>query len=130
MIKPLSRWERIRLRFLRRPPKYQPSFIKTPKGNGLNFGTSSLDVRIRGAELIMGQIIDVKNKKIYTLSFSNANDVDRDAETNNFILKTRLHPDAVAPNYFLPVGEYVLLNQWFDYDTGRNGTYKDKFVIV
>ncbi len=129
MTKPLSYWERIRKNFLRRPPKYQPSFIKTPKGNGLKFGTS-LNVRIRGAELIMGHIIDAKNKKIYTLSFSNANDVDRDAETINFTLKTRLHPDAVAPDYFLPVGEYILLNQWFDYDTGRNGTYKDKFVIV
>ena len=125
----LNRWGKIRRRFLRRPPKYQQSFIKTSQGNGLTFG-SSLDVRIVGAELIMGHIVDPKNRRIYQLSYSNANDADKDAETNNFTMKTRQHPNAVAPDYFLPPGEYLLINQWFDYDTGTNGTYKDKFVIV
>ncbi len=125
----LSYWEKIRRRFLRRPPKYQPSWIKTQYGNGLIYG-SSLTVRIVGAELIMGHIIDVKNRKMYMLEYSHANDRDKDAETNNFTMKTKLHPEAIAPDYFLPPGEYILINQWFDYDTGRNGTYTDKFIII
>jgi hypothetical protein len=111
-------------------PLYHVNFIKTAKGNGIKFGTSSLDVSIRGAELIMGYIMDIKNKKLYNLSFSNATDIDRDAETHNFILKTRLHPEAIPPYYFLPVGEYILFNQWFDYDSNKNGYFRDKFVII
>ncbi len=125
----ISFWGKIKQK-IRRTPKYQVNFIKTPKGNGIKFGTSSLDVKIVGADLIMGYVVDVKNKQIYTLSFSNASDTDRDAETNNFILKTRLHPDSIPPNYFLPVGEYILFNQWFDYDSKKSGTFRDKFVII
>ena len=125
----LSVWERIRRRYLRRAPKYQSNFVKTSRGNGLYFG-QALDIRIVDAELIMGHIVDPKNRRIYQLSYSNANDADKDAETNNFTMKTRLHPDAIAPDYFLPKGEYILINQWFDYDTGRNGTYRDNFAIA
>ncbi len=128
MSNPLSFWERIRRKYLKQAPKYQTNFIKTSKGNGIKFG-KELIVRIAGAELIMGHIIDPKNKRIYQLSYSNPNDKDKNVETNNFTMKTRLHPNAKAPDFYLPVGHYILINQWFDYDTGRNGTYKDNFWI-
>lgn len=124
----ISVWEKIRRRFLRRGPKYTTNFLKTRDGNGIPQG-EELIVRVRGAEVVTGRLYDPKTKKTYQIDQSHKNDEDKDEETTNFSLKSKLHPGASAPNYHLPWGEYVLLTWWFDYDTMRGGTYKDKFVI-
>ena len=126
---PLSFWERIRQNFLRRAPKYTTNFIKTDKGNGLKFGMD-LTIRVRGAAVVTGRIYDAKNNKTYQIDQSHKNDKDKDAETTQFSLKTKLHPDAKAPGYNLPPGEYMIFTWWFSYKTMRGGTYRDKFVIV
>jgi hypothetical protein len=124
-----SIWEEIKRRFILRGPKYQPTFTKYPGGNGIKFG-EELIVRIVGAEVVTGRIFDVVNRKTYQIDQSHAKDEDNDAETTNFTMKTKIHPDALPPDYFLPPGEYMLLTWWFDYDTMRGGTYRDKFDII
>lgn len=121
-------WEQIRRRFLRRGPKYTTNFIKTVDGNGIPQG-EELVIRIRGAEVVTGRLYDPKNNRTYQIDQSHKLDEDNDAETTNFTLKSKVHPDAIAPDYSLPIGEYVLLTWWWDNDTMRGGTYKDKFVI-
>ena len=125
----LSIWEKIRRRYLRRAPKYQTNFHKTIHGNGLHFG-ETLQIRIKDAEVVTGRIYDHITNKTYQINQSHGNDADKDAETISFTLKTRLHPKAVAPDYHLPKGQYTLLTWWWDNDTMRGGTYRDKFVII
>jgi len=126
---PLSFWEKIKRRYLKRGPKYTTNFIKTKHGNGIKQG-QELIIRIRNAEVVTGRIYDPKTNKTYQIDQSHSNDEDKDAETTNFTLKSRIHQRAIAPDYFLPIGEYFLLTWWWDNDTMRGGTYKDKFVIV
>ena len=112
-----------------RGPKYTTNFVKTKYGNGIPFNTE-LIIRVRGAEVVTGRLYDVANRKTYQIDQSHAKDEDNDAETTNFTLKSRLHPFASKLNdYALPFGEYMLLTWWWDNDTMRGGTYKDKFMI-
>ena len=125
----LSRWERIRKRFLRLGPKYTTNFVKTNHGNGIPFNTE-LIIRVRGAEVVTGRLYSLETKRTYQIDQSHAKDEDNDAETTNFTLRSKLHPQASeSSNYALPLGEYVLLTWWWDNDTMRGGTYKDKFTI-
>jgi len=125
----LSRWERIRKRFLRLGPKYTTNFVKTKYGNGIPFN-SELIIRVRGAEVVTGRLYDLATKRTYQIDQSHAKDEDNDAETTNFTLRSKLHPQALADfNYALPLGDYVLLTWWFDNDTMKGGQYKDKFTI-
>lgn len=124
----LSKWELIRRRFLRRGPKYTTNFIKTKDGNGIQYGTE-LIIRVKGAEVVTGRLFDLITKKTYQIDQSHVKDEDNDAETTNFTLKSKAHPDSEGPDYFLPWGDYVLLTWWWDNDTMRGGTYKDKFSI-
>lgn len=127
---PLGRWMRLKRLFQIRAPKYQPNFIKTPKGNGIKFG-EELIVRVVGAEVVTGRIYDVISKRTYQIDQSHKRDEDNDAETTNFTLKSRLHPNASKlTDYSLPVGEYMLLTWWWDNDIMRGGTYRDKFLII
>lgn len=126
---PLSIWEKIRRRFFRLGPKYTTNFIKTPKGNGIKKG-KVLFIRIRGAEVVTGRLYDPRTKKTYQIDQSHSKDEDNDAQTINFTLKSRLHPNAMAPDYYLPQGEYTLLTWWWDAQTMRSGTYRDRFNII
>lgn len=129
VMSPLSRWLRFKRLFQIRAPKYTTNFIKTPLGNGIKYG-NELIIRVRGAEVVTGRVYDSHTNKTFQIDQSHTNDEDKDAETTNFTLKSRLHPDAVAPNYYLPPGKYVLLTWWWDNNTMRGGTYRDKFVII
>jgi|APSaa5957512535_1039671.scaffolds.fasta_scaffold13335_2 hypothetical protein len=124
----LSIWEKIRRRYLRAAPKYQTNFHRTKQGNGLYFG-EKLSIRIKDAEVVTGRIYDHITNKTYQINQSHDNDTDKDAETISFTLKTKLHPQSVKPEHYLPVGEYVLFTWWWDNDTMRGGTYRDKFII-
>lgn len=124
----LTIWEQIRRRFLRRGPKYTTNFVKTLQGNGIPFG-SELIVRVRDAEVVTGRLYSLKTKKTYQIDQSHAKDEDNDVETTNFSMKSKIHARSEPPNYHLPPGEYMLLTWWWDNDTMRGGTYKDKFVI-
>lgn len=124
-----SIWGQIRQRFLSRGPKYKPSFTQYPGGNGLKVG-EELRVRIRGAEVVTGRIYDVINKRTYQIDQSHSKDEDKDVETIRFTMKSMAHPNGRGPEYNLPAGEYMLLTWWWDNDTMRGGTYRDKFVIV
>lgn len=125
----LSKWERIRKRFLRLGPKYTTNFVKTKYGNGIPYN-SELIVRVRGAEVVTGRVYDVLTKRTYQIDQSHSNDEDNDAETTNFTLRSKSHPHTDAStNYALPIGDYILLTWWWDDDTMRGGTYKDKFTI-
>ncbi len=125
---PLSRWARLKNLF-RRTPKYDVNWIKTPQGNGIKYG-EELIVRVRGAEVVTGRVYDPRHGKTYQIDQSHAKDEDNDAETTNFTLKSRNHPNAHPNTYSLPLGEYVLMSWWWDCDKMRGGTYTDKFVIV
>ena len=124
----LSVWDKIKRRYLRRGPKYTTNFVKSPQGNGIRYG-QELIVRINGAEVVTGRLYDPRTKKTYQIDQSHKFDEDNDAETTNFTMKSRLHPDAESPDYFLPKGEYTLLSWYWDNDTMRGGSYRDKFVI-
>jgi len=125
----ISVWEKIRRRFLKRGPKYTTNFIKTRYGNGIPFN-SELIIRVRGAEVVTGRIYSLLTKRTYQIDQSHSKDEDNDAETTNFTLKSQLHPEALpSENFALPHGEYMLLTWWWDNDSMRGGTYKDKFTI-
>lgn len=128
MSNPLSYWEKIRRRFLRRGPKYQTNFTESPMGNGIPHGTE-LIVRVVDAEIVTGRISDAITRRVYQIDQSHKFDEDNDEETTNFTMKTKSQPNPIPPDYFLPKGEYYLLTWWWDNDTMRGGTYKDKFVI-
>jgi len=123
-------WENIRRNFLKRGPKYTTNFERTAEGNGIPYG-KELHIRIKGAEVVTAKLYDPLNKRIYQIDQSHANDEDKDAETVNFTMKSRLHPAAHKDidNYQLPGGDYALLIWWYDMDTNRGGMYRDKFVI-
>ena len=105
--------------------KYQTNFEKLPAGNGIKEG-SELIVKIKGAEVVTGQIRDAKNR-IITIDQSHAHDEDNNTETINLLLKRRrwlgLKKDS------LPPGKYVLIVWYFDMDTMMGGSYTDKFLI-
>jgi len=122
-------WKKIKQRYLRQAPRYQPSFTKTAHGNGINFG-KPLDVKIRGAEVLTARIYNKQTKKTYQIDQSHSNDKDKNAETIQLSMKSKLHPDAKAPHYYLPPGKYTLLVWWWDDDIMRGGTYRDNFVII
>ena len=124
----MSIWSEIKRRFILRGPKYQPTFTKFSRGNGIKFG-EELVVRIVGAEVVTGRVYDIINRRTYQIDQSHANDEDKDAETTNFTMRSKIHPEAVPPYYHLPPGEYMLLTWWWDNDTMRGGTYRDKFEI-
>lgn len=124
----MSYWRRLKQRFLNRGPKYTTNFKKFPEGNGISQG-QELIIRVKGAEVVTGKLYDPLTNRTYQIDQSHANDEDKDAETTNFSLKSKLHPKSLSPDYYLPVGEYVLLTWWFDYDTMRGGMFKDKFRI-
>ena len=106
--------------------KYETNFEKFPGGNGIKEG-SELIVKIIGAEVITGQIRDVKNR-IITIAQSHKNDEDRNAETINIKLKRRRWLGLKNDN--LPAGKYVLIVWYFDYDTMMGGSFTDKFLIA
>lgn len=126
---PQSRWMRLKRLFQIRAPKYTTNFVKTKFGHGIKQG-DELIIRVRGAEAVTGRVYDPRTNKTYQIDQSHINDEDKDVETTNFTLKSRLHPKAMVPDFFLPVGEYVLLTWWWDNDTMRGGIYRDKFMIV
>ena len=126
---PLGRWQRLLNKF-KRKPRYTTNFVKTKYGNGISQG-EELIVKINGAEVVTGRIYDPKTGKTYQIDQSHAKDEDNNAETTNFTLKSNLHPRASKlSGYVLPIGEYVLFTWWWDNDTMRGGTYRDKFMIV
>ena len=106
--------------------KFVTNFEKFPAGNGIKEG-SELIVRVKGAEVVTGQIRDVKNR-IITIDQSHSKDEDNDAETINLKLKRRRWLGLKNDN--LPAGKYVLIVWYFDYDTMKGGSYTDKFLIA
>jgi len=126
----LSTWEQIRRKFFRRGPKYTTNFVKTPKGNGIAYG-SELEIRVAGAEVVTAKLYDPLNNRVYSIDQSHIHDEDNDAETVNFTMKSKLHPSTHVSldNYQLPGGDYALLIWWYDMDTNKGGMYRDKFVI-
>ena len=109
--------------------KFVTNFEKFPAGNGIKEG-SELIVRVKGAEVVTGQIRDVKNR-IITIDQSHSKDEDNDAETINMKLKRRGRGWGIfRRNYNLPAGKYVLIVWYFDYDTMKGGSYTDKFLIA
>jgi hypothetical protein len=97
-------------------------------GNGIPYGTE-LIVRVKGAEIVTGRLSDARTKRVYQIDQSHKRDEDNDEETTNFTMKSKSQPNPIPPDYFLPNGEYYLLTWWWDSDTMRGGTYRDKFVI-
>lgn len=105
--------------------KFETNFEKFPAGNGMKEG-SELIVKITGAEVVTGQIRDVKNR-IITIDQSHSKDEDLNAETINLKLKRRRWMGLKKDN--LPSGKYLLIVWYFDYDTMTGGSYTDKFLI-
>ncbi len=106
--------------------KFETNFEKFPAGNGIKEG-SELILRVKGAEVVTGQIRDVANR-IITIDQSHANDEDKDAETINMKLKRRRWLGAKHDN--LKPGKYVLIVWYWDNDTMMGGSFTDKFLIV
>ena len=106
--------------------KYETNFEKFPGGNGIKEG-SELIIKIHGAEVVTGQIRDVKNR-IITIDQSHKNDEDKDAQTINMKLKRRRWLGLKNDN--LPAGKYVLIVWYFDNDTMMGGSFTDKFLIA
>lgn len=105
---------------------FETNFEKFPMGNGIKEG-SELLVKVKGAEVVTGQIRDVKNR-IITIDQSHSRDEDNNAETINLKLKRRRWLGLKNDN--LPSGKYLLIVWYFDYDTMKGGSYTDKFLIV
>lgn len=106
--------------------KFETNFEKYPAGNGIKEG-SELLVRVRGAEVVTGQIRNSKNE-IITIDQSHSKDEDNDVETINMKLKSKRWGGLIKSN--LPSGKYVLIVWYFDYDTMQGGSYTDEFNIV
>lgn len=106
--------------------KYQTNFQKYPKGNGILEG-EELIVRIKGAETVTGQIRGPQNQVIQ-IDQSHDFDEDNDAETVNFILKSKRWAGLKKNN--LPPGGYTLICWFWDNDVMKGGSYTDKFLIV
>jgi len=106
--------------------EYSTNFEKYPSGNGIKQG-SELLVKIKGAEVVTGQIRDAKNH-IITIDQSHSKDEDKNAETINMKLKRRSWGGLRKDD--LPAGKYILIVWYFDYDTMTGGSYTDKFLIV
>jgi hypothetical protein len=106
--------------------KYQTNFKKYPQGNGIEEG-SELIVRIKGAETVTGQLRGAQNQVIQ-IDQSHAYDEDNDAETVNFVLKTKRWGGLRNNN--LPPGVYTLICWFWDNDVMTGGSYTDKFIIV
>ena len=106
--------------------KYETNFEKFPGGNGIKEG-SELIIKIHGAEVVTGQIRDVKNR-IITIDQSHIHDEDGDAQTINMKLKRRRWLGLKNDN--LPSGKYILIVWYFDYDTMMGGSFTDKFLIA
>lgn len=105
---------------------FETNFEKYPAGNGIKEG-SELLVKVKGAEVVTGQIRDSRNR-ILTIDQSHSNDEDKNAETINMKLKKRGWLGIKNDN--LPPGKYLLIVWYFDYDTMKGGSYTDKFLIV
>jgi len=108
--------------------EYETNFEKFPAGNGIKEG-SELIVKIKGAEVVTGQIRDSKNR-IIVIDQSYAKDEDNDAQTVNFKLKRKGRGWGIfRRKHNLKPGKYILIIWYFDYDTMMGGSYTDKFLI-